>query len=169
MKTFDKIKFDGVRVTIKYHEGAADDPQNETTYTSKDAPTPEFREALQALRADVIDICELPMQLYALDVRSVSFSHANDILGATITALYSLSKSNAPLVINTPHKSAEPYSEGGDSSQCLDPHAVARLKRLIDRAEKYLQGARAQGTLFDAPPVLDRAEQLRKEAIEEMQ
>jgi len=145
----DKVKYDGIYVTIVHHEGTKDNPTSETTMRSKDAPVPEFVNAFAALRQDVRSITELDVDISRLTVRGVSFSDTSDIMGATITSLYELRDTDAPLILNTPHKSEEPYSEGGDDSKCLAPETCERLETLRQCAMDYVLGTRAQISMFE--------------------
>jgi len=95
-----------------------------------------------------VKICELPEE-YQLYVLSVSISYSDeDIQGLVITCHRALKYSNAPLIINTPHFSREPYSESADpeasvfSTECADD--LDELERL---AFAYLDGDRAQTSL----------------------
>lgn len=113
-----------------------------------DKPLPEFELAMMELRKHVLDICEMPMddlEVLKVTVKGVSFSYSGEenIMGATIIATKKLNKSNA-LMINTPHKFAEPHNEGQSAEMCLSEQCVEVLEELIKQAEKYLDGERAQ-------------------------
>ena len=122
----------------------------EYAMTHAEKPRPEFLKSLAALAMDVIEICECDGHWNEsdLEVRGASFSWTEGVMGATITALRKLRQSNAPLVVNTPHKPAQPYAAGGDDSNCLSEECVERLTTLMDEARKYINGERAQGELF---------------------
>jgi len=70
-------------------------------------------------------------------------------VGAVIIASMLLFRSNTSLNLNTPHKTEDFYGETGDEKQLLNPTCVSRLNRLIDEAEDYVKGIRAQGDLFN--------------------
>lgn len=109
-----------------------------------------FYDALESLVPFVAEICEQPQTwAQSVEVRGVSFSYGgeNEVMGATISALKTLEKSNSPLVINTPHKSSEPYNEGGDETICLSDEATAALYHLQRETQLYLDGHRAQLSL----------------------
>lgn len=152
-KEFTKIKYDGSKVRIEYQLPKKDAEPDEFTMFSCDRPAPEFDMALQALVQDVIAICELsPSDAIKLKVRGVSLSHTNDILGVCVTALKSLKTSNAPLVLNTPHLPESSYSGDDDGSPVMPDGMFFRIHTLALEAERYLNGDRAQPSLFQEAP-----------------
>lgn len=119
-----------------------------------DPPKPELLAALQGLEQDALRECEV-VKLGAPDIpgqvaiRSVSFSWALDIMGASICLLVKLDYSDQPLVLNTPHKPSQPYSEAGGHT--LPPELVTKLESLHVLIERYIDGDRVkkQTDLFD--------------------
>lgn len=114
-----------------------------------DKPIPQFNLAMMELRKHVLEICEMPaddLEVMKIMVKGVSFSYSgvDDVMGATIIAIKKLNKSNTPLMINTPHKFAEPHSENQGAEMCLTEECIEVLEELINQAEKYLDGERAQ-------------------------
>jgi hypothetical protein len=150
-KRFTKIKFDGSKMRLEYEQPRKDGDPDEFTLLCADAPAPEFTEAFAALAQDVIAICELPSdQLSKIKVRGVTLTYSNDIMGACITALKTLKSANAPLVINTPHLPAEAYGGDDTASPTLDTATCDRLRSVCEQAARYLNGERAQASLFVA-------------------
>lgn len=145
-----KVKYDGSRVRIEYQKERADGQSaDDYTLSCADQPSPAFLAALNALADDVVSICEFHADsVRNLKVRGVSFTYTNDVFGAVITALKTLKTANAPLVINTPHLTDEPYGEGDGSTPLLDTSTADRLHTLALEAENYINGERAQGALF---------------------
>lgn len=148
-----KVKSDGSKVRLEYertHEGR--DP-DEFTLQCCDVPLPAFTEALQALAADVVAICELPADaLTTITVRGVTVTWTHDVMGACVTALKALKTANAPLVLNTPHLPSESYSGAeGDPNPVMPAGMVSRLSTLLNEAVRYLNGDRAQGDLLGKP------------------
>lgn len=143
----DKVKFDGVKVRIEFQRKRADDRYDEAWLASFDHPMRSFIAALIALAPDVCTICELPSdQVDKLQVRGVSFSHTNDIMGAVITALKPVKTAQSPVVLNTPHIPQAPYSDGGEGP-LLDDDTADRLETLRDEAIRYINGEREQPQL----------------------
>ena len=143
-REINKLKYDrkAGKMTIEYAmiqtEGADD---IKITLNSFDEPLPELVEDMDKLIPHVETICELPEgYCKKAEIRGVSFSHTNDIMGAVITALIPLDSANSPVVINTPHLPEEPYSEG--EAPTLPRECVNILKDLMDDAERYIQGER---------------------------
>ena len=142
-----KVKDDTDKVVIQYEHEAPNGRRDKHTLECAEAPTPELRDALQALAPHVVDICELPEE-YAnrLSIRGVAFSYGGELetMGATITALAKLATSNAPLVLNTPHKPSDSYAEGGDTTMCLSSDCITALTVLQEQAIGYVNGNRTQ-------------------------
>lgn len=140
-----KVKYNGSKVHIEY-EIVKDTGNDEFSLTCSEEPNPEFKAALAGLSKAVDEITEIS----DTEVRGVSFSNTNGIMGAVITALKKLDGCNSPLVINTPHKPSSPYSQGDPNAEdkCLSSAAVKELKKLQAETEKYIAGERAQGEMF---------------------
>ena len=153
VRQIEKVKWDGKRVQIKY---SLTDGTDDGVFTldCTEAPRPAFCNALSGLGKHVAVICDMPSDWGKnLIVRGVSFSWRNDIMGATITALKPLSARLAPLVINTPHAPESPYGSAGEDdssgdSCLLTPALTKALGKLLDEANQYVDGKRAQGKLF---------------------
>lgn len=148
---FNKVKYDGSRMVLEYALERGDDRQPEDlTLNSPDRPVQAFKDALQALAQDVCTICELPEQdATRIEVRSVTVTHKNGILGLCICGLKGLQTANAPLVLNTPHLTEAPYSDTG-GGPLLAKGTLDRLRTLLDQAEAYVCGVREQPHLKDA-------------------
>lgn len=154
---FLKIKKDKKtdKVTLEYQKKKADDSVDEFAFSSFDKPLPEFDTALLALRKYVLEICEYPVNddfLTRVTVTGVSFSYGGNegVMGATLIAQLALKECNAPLNLNTPHLAEDFYNEnGGSEKQLMPDNMAADLYKLINEAERYLYGERAQGELFN--------------------
>ncbi|MCF7839775.1 MAG: hypothetical protein K9N22_03260 [Candidatus Marinimicrobia bacterium] len=145
---FKKIRYKDNQVILTYED---ETPHGNDKYTmeSFDEPAPEFKKALSGLAPHVIDICELSNESPDnISVLGVSLSDTDGITGVTITALKNLVRSNAPLVLNTPHKPYESYTKDGDDSNCLTDDQIDAVETLVEAARDYLRGKRAQGDLF---------------------
>lgn len=148
-----KIKYKpGDSVLINWTAGKTN--EDEYSIKCKDMPRGEFIRAMQGLNKHVVDMCELPEEAaFRVQTRSVSLNYGgeNETLGATISAQMELLKSNQPLNINTPNKTVEPYNKDTpwDEKICLTEECVDALYELIEEANLYIDGTRAQGSLFD--------------------
>ena len=155
-RRFTKIKFDGTTVELHYEEG--DNYLDKYTMKCNELPRPDMVMAFDALREEARLLCELPEDyLQRIDVRSVSLNYGGkqETMGATITARMKLEYSNGPLNLNTPNKPVEPYVEANYDDEtyakmCLRSECVDKLEKLIDEANYYVDGQRAQGNLFGA-------------------
>jgi hypothetical protein len=140
------------KVQMEYEERNQKGGWDEFSFSCSDEPKPEFILALNALDEDVLSMCELPPEyLGRLRVSGVSFSFGGEkeTMGAVLIAQMILNKSNTNLNLNTPHKTEEFYGETGDENQLLSPECVSRINRLLEQAEDYVKGIRAQGNLFN--------------------
>jgi len=148
-----KISDEPHRIRIEYAKGIEFEDADEYMISSKEKGEPGLYAALQDLKEDVLEMCELPEEYgETMLISSVSFSHANDIMGATITASKTLKMSQSPLILNTPHKPSMPYSETGDESVCLGADAITRIESLIRFAKRYIDGEREQLELIPNEP-----------------
>lgn len=142
-------------VFVKYERGnPASTLRDEFTLKCGEAPRLELKAALQKMAKHAIEICELPDD-FLLHVISVSISYSDEnVQGLVITTMRSLKNSNAPMLINTPNFSREPYSETGDPDVSIFSHKCAEdLDALEGRVFLYVEGERAQRKLdFEAQP-----------------
>lgn len=141
-----KVKHSADKTMIEYQEVHDDGRTDEYSLTCTDRPLPEFDAALQRLLEEMPDWCEIHQDGYFdnATVRGVSFSWKHGIMGAVVTLLKPLRHCQSPLVINAPHKTASPYSDGGDWSVCFTVEQRELLQAVIEQTEKYLDGERAQ-------------------------
>jgi len=149
---FKKIKItNDDKIHIAYERQNSRGGWNEFTLTCAEEPYPDFYQAMNALAADVVEICELPESyVERITMRGVSISHSGDaeVMGATITAQMRLEHSNVPLNLNTPHKIEEPYGDNVDHNALLPGNCAMHLYLLFEQARKYVDGDRPQQDLF---------------------
>ncbi len=135
MIVFKKISIKGDQVTLVYSNP---ERKQKTDNECKEAPLPEFREALQAL--DVVRN-DLPLDMDEIDelvIKGVSLKHhAGEYVGATISATAKIEEANRPWNFNTPLIDIE-----------TDENVTGpMIERLVSEAKRYLAGERAQGVL----------------------
>jgi hypothetical protein len=134
-------------VTVKLEE-----PDMNSDYTMhliecKEPAHSDLRNALRDMGQYLKEHAEFP-STWIVDVISCTVTHTNEVQGLVITGRRDLQRCNAPLIINTPHYTREPYNEGDDSdmgifsSECGDA-----LDTLEQEALAYVDGKRAQGVL----------------------
>lgn len=125
---------------------------DEYSFTCSDQARPEFYSAMKDLSRHVVEMCELPSDYISkIEVRgvSVSYSGEDEVMGSTISAQMTLENSNCNLNLNTPHKASNSYSGGeADDKQLLSCDCIDDLKALYAECELYINGDRAQGSLF---------------------
>jgi hypothetical protein len=116
------------------------------------AARPEFHASLEAVVQPVLKWLELP-EAYGqgMVVSGVTYSNANDVMGAVVTLAKGLKDADAPLIVNTPHAPSRPYAEGS-GGKLLPGEVVEALEAVSGEATRYLQGDRAQMSLFGQAP-----------------
>ena len=141
------------KVLMVYEQHSKTGGWDEYSFTCSEEARPDFYKAMDILKADVIEMCELPESyLERIRVRGVSFSYGgeNDVMGATISAAMELKDSYPNLNINTPHKASQMYSEvPDDDKQLLSSDCIQRLEDLQTECRAYIKGERAQTKLFE--------------------
>src|SRR5690606_38635532 len=138
------------KVSINYILSEKQDNDiHEVLFYSYEEPAPTFREALQNLAKDVVEILELPAgYVDDMTITGVSLKHEEYGLGCCIQAIKCLNNNDAPFCINTPYK--PPVRESTiDDKKSIKEELVSKLDTLQFEANKYLNGERAQGELFD--------------------
>jgi len=157
------------RILLMYEQKGKNGWWDEYSMTCSEEPRPEFHQALRDLRTHVLDMCELPeTYLDKITVRGVSYSYGgeDDTMGATISASMKLEYSYQALNLVTPHKASAMYCPDTpeDEKQLLTGDCIEALRDLQTECEKYIQGDRAQGSLF--PEVNQEAGQGITEAVQ---
>lgn len=154
IKHIRSVKIGNDRVEIHAIETMqASDDEREIVLRSVEAPHPDLPAKMAALAYDVRKLLELPHD-WAKDGFTVakviwSLSEKTGVRGAVMSCQVALECADAPLVLNTPHLPFEQYSETGNGP--LMPEAtIARLNELEAEALAFLDGKRAQASLFDA-------------------
>jgi hypothetical protein len=129
---------------VKFQENKGELKVDTITIESTDTPRKELLDALQAMATHALSMCEFP-STWKLNVIGVTVTHTNDVQGLVITSSRDLEGSNAPLIINTPHFTREPYNETDESGMGIfTGECGMALDRLEKLALKYVDGARAQ-------------------------
>jgi len=140
------------KIQMSYEKLNKNKTWDEYSFTCSDQARPEFYNSIKDLTKHVLEMCELPEDYASrIEVRGVSVSYggADEVMGATISAQMVLNNSNCNLNLNTPHKASESYSGGeGDDKQLLSCDCVDDLKALYAECELYINGDRAQTSLF---------------------
>ena len=140
------------KISISYEKQVKNGLWDEYSFTCSDMARPEFYQVMANLAIFVIEMCELPKEyLEKIEVRSVSVSYGGDkeVMGATITSQMKLENSNCNLNLNTPYKASESYTDApADEKQLLSEDCTNNLYKLYEECELYINGDRAQGSLF---------------------
>lgn len=146
-----KVKLAKGKVEILVLSGDPQDP-DELMLKSADAPHPDLPRALQALEPHVADLCELRGPLA---VRGASFSWSEaggeTVMGASVTALRDLRRSRSPMVVNSPHQPETDYGGNEENEAVMTFEFAEALRALLAEAMAYVDGKRAQGSLFEKP------------------
>lgn len=155
MQRFQKIKWNLKAVSLTWTTESGTET-HEHELTSSQTPHEDFERALQALKDDVLELCELYDYEDGVRVSSVtiSYSEKSGRRGAVVTALKTLAVANAPLVLNTPHLA----QEGENDKGVLPPAMWRRVLALEVEAQAYVDGKRApkeQRDMFEQRRVTD--------------
>ncbi len=147
------------QIHMVYEQGLGNG--DEYSFTCREKARPEFYKALAALAEHVLDLCELPESyLDRINIRGVSYSYGgeNDTMGAVISASMELEESYQGLNLVTPHKASAMYCPDtpDDEKQLLTGDCIDALEALVAECELYIQGDRAQGSLFAAEQLVSR-------------
>jgi hypothetical protein len=150
MLKIKKIKMSKGSVLIDYRSPTSDGTDsNKLTLESKELPSPEFKATLQLLSNCIAKIYELP-EAYAegIEVTSATFVYKGEdgTMGCTISGKKTVNTSNSPALFNTPIVYVS-TDEGQDKA--MDGKMEEILNDLQDCARDYINGARAQQTLFE--------------------
>lgn len=135
-------------VTVKMEE-----PDHCGGYTShliecRDSPHSDLRSALHAMAEFLLVHCEFPTT-WAVSVISCTITHTNEVQGLVITGRRDLENCNAPLIINTPHYTREPYNEDDESDNGIFSGSCGDAIDILEKeALAFVDGKRSQGDLF---------------------
>lgn len=147
-KRFTKISWNEKKIALEWTT-QTDTETHAHELTCADVPRPSFDEALQALRPDVLAICELDDEYgETMRIQSVSLTTnaKSASRGGVVTARKGLPIANSPLMLHTPHLLAESPNEddGTEDAAGLMPKGMwARIEALETEAWAYLDGKRA--------------------------
>lgn len=132
-----KIKITKNGVSIMYDDPAFSGEPDGVSREGKGEARPSFYKAMNALRDDVINICMLdPNGWDEAEITGVTLKHLDGDIGVVITAQNKNEELASPININTPYLIA-------------DQKLKAKLERVQAEAQDYLNGKRAQVSLFD--------------------
>jgi hypothetical protein len=145
-----KVKFTGERVDIEYQkQGAKADLQDKFRISCTEQPRPSLNTVLQSLRDFVVKTCEFPQeQVNTVTVLSVTFGFKGEkeIMGAVVTAAKRVKAAPSPVIIDTPFLPEKPLGTG--KKLILPADVAAILHELMEEAEAYIDGERAQVGMF---------------------
>jgi hypothetical protein len=142
-------------------DGHDKDTERKTVVTcAMDKIHPDVATGFQALGDSVREILEWPSSLYldgiAKEARdrirvtgvSWSYSETTSVEGACIIFQVDLEGSNSPFCGTTPHLPYDQYAEDGNQPVMPDG-AQDALNALKEEVQRFLDGKRAQGDLFE--------------------
>lgn len=145
-----KAKSDG-KIFIVYEVLNSSEKYDENQMTCSDRAQPEFYKSLSNLKGQVIDLCELPKEWKAdIEPTGVTFtySESGESMSATIIAKRTLTKSNSPQNIVTPHKAQAKEGDGEEAAVVgLPDKCIKLLEKVIEQAKLYIDGKREQASL----------------------
>ncbi len=148
MKRFTKIK-SGDRIKLAWQQLNGENTWDDYSISCVERARPEFYETMQALAAHLLEVCEITTT-NPVEVNGVSLAYGGEAetMMVTLTAKIKLENSTTPLCINTPCKPCGLLHENDTGENVLYADAVDAIQEVINEAETYLDGDRAQGELF---------------------
>lgn len=149
-----KVKIaEKVNKIIMTYERYVNDQYDEYTFNSSEMAAPEFYDSFKNLSEHATALCEFPAGFKdRVNVYGISFSYSgeSDVMGATMSMKVNLEYSNTDLIINTPHKKSAPDGEEEfNETMYLSEQCVKALWAVEQEARKYIDGKRAQASLFN--------------------
>lgn len=154
MRYIKKIKFDRKtnKTEIEYFTGKGL-KTDEFSVRLSDEPRPEFKVAMAEMGKHWLDVLELSDLSITPNISSVSFSwgegtDGHPVMGVTMYGQVNLKKATGVWGCNTPHRISEFYAESGDEGQLMSDELRTACLALISEAEAYIDGQRAQQSLF---------------------
>lgn len=144
-----KVKITKTGVTLVYDDPAFSKEPDGVSREGKGEARPSFYKAMNALLDYVVNICLLDANGWdSADVTGLTLKHLDDgTIGCVITAQNKSPKVPSPIIINTPYLDPLMFSE----------ELRLKLEQVQEEARNYLQGKRAQGSLFDAVAIREEA------------
>ncbi len=141
---FAKIWFDGVTVKLRYERRRHG---NETiAFRDKDAPTPKFKDALQAFRPFATKLLGLDAWTDA-EVRALSLTEKEGTRGLQVTLVRTITDArNRKVPVTTPHLFAPPAEYEGPGVGFLDDVTMKLIEVMEEQAEAYRNGERGEQT-----------------------
>lgn len=119
--------------------------REQSTLKSEDAPEQAFVDALEALKDDFLEACELPStKAFREKVTLTTVSISRDVHGTRGFILSGTVRvASGAYSISTPRLRA-PSDEGTESPVLLDEEAMERIEEMAGQAVRYIKGARTQ-------------------------
>lgn len=145
---FNKIKVKGVDVDLSYSQVKGEDIISSTLKKSDD-PLESFKEAIQALKPEVITLAELPEEwskdivVLGMTLKYGDLQNGNQLKGFTISATRYLETSNSPMNFATPYKEFPNIEDEENELSEVLAAVQEKINVIIVEAEKYLNGQRA--------------------------
>jgi|GEM_PF-706151 hypothetical protein len=149
---FKKIKVvENEKIEMTYEKVNKNGSFDVFSFISNDPATPELYEAFAELALDIKEMCEQSAEVERIAVTTLSLSYKgdDDVLGVVISGKLQLKNSHGVVALNTPVKYEEVQGEGELARKgLLTDFCQKRIYKMIEFSEQYVNGARAQGTLF---------------------
>lgn len=120
--------------------------REESSLKSEDAPEQAFIDALEALKDDFLEACELPKtEKFREKVTLSTISVSRDVHGRRGFIMSATVKvASGAYSISTPRLRAPADETDAESPVLLDEHAMERIEAMIDEAIRYVKGNRTQ-------------------------
>jgi hypothetical protein len=137
MRTLLKFKTSDEGCLVKYEQSRDGGEPDTITLESMDGPAAGLMAALKGMAVHLLSICEMPMAMEKdITIIGVTITHNEETgRGIVITGLRKLKRSDAPLVLNSPHTTD------------FNHLCAESLEELEKQAFAYVDGTRQQFVL----------------------
>ena len=110
--------------------------------TSKDAPSPEFRDAMDGVVVPVLRLLELPEDYgEGMRFRSLSISSkVDDRRGFVVSCTKPIAATNAPFNISTPHVAEASEDEETGEARGVPEDLMEAIAEILSYAERFSKG-----------------------------
>ncbi|MBD6620946.1 hypothetical protein FNW02_35775 [Komarekiella sp. 'clone 1'] len=134
-----KVKDNDIKIIYDLPAQSSSNERKTVKFFCNEQPRVSFFNAMNALLDDAIEFCGLDSDMWSEgEVTGVTLKHSDDGVGINITVQNKIN--DLAVVVNTPHISKAVVSDNLED----------RINKLIAESEAYIQGQRAQMSLFDA-------------------
>ena len=143
---FIKIKVSKQRVHLEYTD-RKDDNYSDYSLDSPDDALLSFSQSIKALREDYLKLLELPTDseyLERVDIHTINIAYKGASMDRSVIISANIRTSTGSYNVNSPLKALDLAEDNSVSVEFNQ-----RIQKIINEAQKFLDGHRIQGNLFE--------------------